>query len=200
MEERRKLGGLFWIKVHWRKKLVAALRVQSGGSFSLAADEDSLLLQLREEIFLLPPVLSKLLRSTCVRACTSWLSQSSFELGFLNVFSHPPSQYLVWLFCTQFPKSYHSVWASCLISPTNFLFFRYFSFSSSLHPFTQCSFLFELLLQLHFSSLPATKLAHYYGLNYIPPPNKYLCWSPNTPVMWIYLETGTLRIYDFIYD
>ena len=32
-----------------------------------------------------------------------------------------------------------------------------------------------LLLQLHFSSLPATKLAHYYGLNYIPPSNKYLC-------------------------
>ena len=98
------------------------------------------------------------MRQSLHASCTSWLPQSSFELGFLNVFSHPPSQYLVWVFYTQFPKSHHNVRASCLISPTNILFFRYFPFSSSLLPVTQCSFLFALLLQLLLSSLPGQSL------------------------------------------
>lgn len=55
-----------------------------------------------------------------------------------------------------------------LINPTNFLFS---DTSLFLHPYSHslnASFCLNCYLQLNLSSLPATKLAHYYGLNYIP--------------------------------
>jgi hypothetical protein len=91
MEERRKLEGLFWTKVHWRKKLVAKwwqlLIGCRWGQFAVAAERGNL-----------PS-------SSCPKqAAQGHMRQSlyfmtfpiQFGLGFLNIFSHPPSQYLVW--------------------------------------------------------------------------------------------------------
>ena len=65
-----------WTKVHWRK-----MRVQSGGSFLLAARECLLLLPGgdRKSSFLLNCASCS---DTCMRTLPSWFLGSNYELGF----------------------------------------------------------------------------------------------------------------------
>lgn len=82
IEVRRNRERIFWIKIHWRK-----IRVWSSSSFSLAANESSLLLSGREKVVLPPAGLHKRWRGSCTRVLPAWLPNSNFELDFLNTFS-----------------------------------------------------------------------------------------------------------------